>query len=301
MMTRLSIGQNHKSYPDIIYLTRFNQSLYMSVYNDIPLPDSESLMHRDWLKSRIKIAPAHRAFTLVELLVVIGIIVILISLLVPSVALARRAARQAQCASNLRQWAIAVNMYAQTNDGWLPRRGQGIQPTQTIAWYDDWFNELPPYFHEHSYLDLANAGQLPGPDSANIWVCPEAVGSPNSHGYFFSYAMNMALSPRDAVYPDRITRVGSLSTMVFMADGPTGNCSTVPFQGNAGAPSSFNPVPRHNGRVNIAFLDTHVAGFTAAYIGCNKLGDPAHPDACNHTDLRWYWYVPGPTAPWKGP
>ncbi|HEY1685374.1 MAG TPA: type II secretion system protein [Tepidisphaeraceae bacterium] len=253
-------------------------------------------------KFRNKFVSLHYAFTLVELLVAIGIIAILISLLVPSVALARRAARQAQCASNLRQWAIALNMYAQANDGWFPRRGQGKNPTNTITWYDDWFNELPPYFHEHSYLDLVNAGLQPGPNGNSVWSCPEAVGPPNVYGRYFNYAMNMALSVREAPYPDRMTHVGSLSTLVFMADGPTGNCSTIPFNGLAGASANFNPVPRHNGQVNIAFLDTHVAAFTAAYVGCNTLGDSAHPDACNHNDLRWYWYVPqAPGAPWGGP
>lgn len=259
-------------------------------------------MYADLRKSSNAIPPPRRGFTLVELLVAIGIIVILISLLVPSVALARRAARQAQCASNLRQWAIAVNMYAQANQGWLPRRGQGKEPTNTISWYDDWFNELPPYLYQHSYLDLANAGMMPNQDSTGIWMCPETVGTPNIYGRFFSYAMNMALSVRNATYPDRITHVGPVSTMVFMADGPTGYCSMVPYIGTASAPAAFNPVPRHNGRVNIAFLDTHVAAYLAAYVGCNTLGDATHPDTCNHNDMRWYWYVPGPSpAPWPGP
>jgi hypothetical protein len=42
--------------------------------------------------------------------------------------------------------------------------------------------------------------------------------------------------------------------------------------------------------VNIAFLDGHVAAFTAAYVGCN-VGDPGRPDV--------RWTVPGST--WAGP
>jgi len=59
-------------------------------------------------------------FTLVELLVVIGIIAVLISVLLPSLSKAREAAKRTQCLSNLRQIAVLLNMYANNNNGQVP-------------------------------------------------------------------------------------------------------------------------------------------------------------------------------------
>jgi prepilin-type processing-associated H-X9-DG protein/prepilin-type N-terminal cleavage/methylation domain-containing protein len=74
---------------------------------------------------RIRSNDRSRAFTLVELLVVIGIIAVLIGVLLPVLGRARKAANTAKCLTTVRQLSIAWNLYSQTFKG------------RSIPYYDD--------------------------------------------------------------------------------------------------------------------------------------------------------------------
>src|SRR4051812_10203194 len=79
---------------------------------------------------RLRQSSARRlGFTLVELLVVIGIISILIGILMPALTKARQSANSVKCKSNMRQVGIELQRYANENRGWMFPVGEGSPPS----------------------------------------------------------------------------------------------------------------------------------------------------------------------------
>jgi prepilin-type processing-associated H-X9-DG protein/prepilin-type N-terminal cleavage/methylation domain-containing protein len=227
--------------------------------------------------SRLKLSSG---VTLVELLVVITVIATLAGLVMPAIQNSRAAARRATCQSHLRQWTLAVLNFADDHGGDLPRRGQGVQRTERLDRYEDWFNALPPYV-ESSPLTLqiqTDKNVRPG----GVWMCPELP--PADKPNYFAYGMNMWLSTWKAPQPDNLAKVGPLITMVFMADGIGSQCSVLP------AAKAYSPDARHGGLVNLAFLDGHVTAIAGDEIGCGV-------GIVERDDIRWQV----PDSVWTGP
>lgn len=95
------------------------------------------------------------AFTLIELLVVIAVIGVLLSVLIPSLGKAKRQTRAIVCRSNLHQIGLAVNLYADAHQSFVPR-GDPINP---------WFIRYMPYLgHEFRQKDYRDV---------RIYKCPD--------------------------------------------------------------------------------------------------------------------------------
>ncbi|MEZ6233911.1 MAG: prepilin-type N-terminal cleavage/methylation domain-containing protein [Phycisphaerales bacterium] len=123
------------------------------------IPDDPTDRLRPELRARRDLTIAalmgRRAFTLIELLVAIAIIALLLGILLPSLAAARRAAQSSVCTSNLRQLAIALDLYATDEaDRYAPAaadflanlsRWHGTRPSPSAA-FEPARGPLNPYF-----------------------------------------------------------------------------------------------------------------------------------------------------------
>ena len=135
-------------------------------------------------------AATARGFTLVELLVVIGIIAVLVAILLPVLAKAREAARETGCQSNLRQLGIGLQMYCDANKGLVPfdsNSGSFSNPLdfdsnnkQWLGMYSPamWFNAVLPCINLPSYYDLLNTNPntpgepVPTLSDNSVVICP---------------------------------------------------------------------------------------------------------------------------------
>jgi len=99
-----------------------------------------------------------RAFTLVELLVVIGIIALLISILLPSLSKARESANRTACLSNIKQITLAFIMYTTENKGYFPFCALNANPQlpEDFVW---WTQASMPYIGEHASGRTSNSAR----------------------------------------------------------------------------------------------------------------------------------------------
>ncbi|MCY2952706.1 MAG: type II secretion system protein [Planctomycetota bacterium] len=116
------------------------------------------------------------AFTLVELLVVIGIIGILVSLLLPALRRANESARRVACLANVRQLTAATMLYVNDNRGYLPEAGSANTPLESPMCPRSMVAPAWTSLGPDRYV-LPSIGALLQkylPNDGKIWRCPSA-------------------------------------------------------------------------------------------------------------------------------
>ena len=232
-------------------------------------------------RNQISIHTTCRGFTLVELLVVIGIIAVLIGILIPVLSKARAASQRVVCLSNIRQLYTGILMYCNDNNGWFPTMADAADGISTIEMDDDWI-----FWQQDRNLDNSSIAKYLGASGEKLqqlYRCPADTfdgrkpipGVLKGQGtYLYSYAMNNAVASNvkpPLLFRTKITTWLSPAKKILLTE-PMGGIAG-PGYYSAPCWSYSEPLtPRHGaavshvrGRtmgvnVSTAFMDGHAEG-----------------------------------------
>ncbi len=163
----------------------------------------------------------HHGFTLVELLVVVAIIVVLMSILLPSLQKARESARTAVCGSNERQLYMASVFFMQDRDGKMPGAGynKGKGWGQIIGFTVEEHTKIVKKNDQRS--SLIRLGYLPGD---KVFRCPEALVQPATlkeavakYGWDSSYHYGVAYQTCGNMYYGAFVNVSDNDPLKYTA------------------------------------------------------------------------------------
>lgn len=226
----------------------------------------ESTIYRPARSSEVK---SRTGFTLVELLVVIGIIALLISILFPALSRARIQANKILCSSNLRQIYLMCSTYAvDSKTGWMPYNYQEV-PGRI---YDDHVDD--------SGISNSDNRPLFAPVTSFPWQIPQLPKQPGQYGktarIFYCPFVNDYYPGPDSPLLQRPSSIGNVFPVCI--DGTPNLCTdvyaNVPYAG------------RHHTDSDYVILGGLVPGSESTYYACDPSnGQPYTPPGGNTQEL----------------
>ena len=227
-------------------------------------------------------------FTLVELLVVIGIIALLISILLPALNAAKERANRVKCQSNLKQIGTGLILYSNDNKNMFPRvRAQAGAPRFfTRPATSDPFGTAGPDPNDVTacmFLLVRNADL-----NVELFICPSGnaekdtlAGQPISNRSNFTDWMNLAYSITNPYPPDTAIALGykyngnvqaDFAVAADRNDGPitAADYTSVKSSSPQTDQKKVNSKNHEGEGQNVLYMDGHVEWSTTAFAGANK-------------------------------
>ena len=202
-------------------------------------------------------------FTLIELLVVLAILSIIAAILLPVFAHVRERARQATCASNLRQIGLATMQYAGDCDGQLFNTLSHAHDFGRVTHWS-FCSEQTPGTPEQR-IDTSCGPLGPFLRSAGVWRCPSASGVKAADYYTAvppAYGLNIAYMRAEISqgHPALLAQVAAPSETILIADNAYVSSGSLAWGLYLSLPSDHGASVhgRHSGQANVLWLDGHV-------------------------------------------
>lgn len=224
-----------------------------------------------------------KAFTLVEMLVVIGIIAVLAGILLPAMSAAREEAKSVKCLSNLRQLGLAATAYCNANGGSFPIAYLTV-PTSGGSADHEWdFSR----FRDANGTTVEPGLLWSGSTSPEVQQCPTYDGRSNAAGDpYTGYNYNTTFighgQSETVRRPRKVTQVRDPARIALFGDGqyyggankfmrsPFVTPEDASFASRSAGTQGF----RHRKRTNVCYCDGHAQSVTGRF---TTTSDPIPP------------------------